>query len=296
MANRIIIDFDNTMGIRGCDIDDGLALLYLIGCPEVEIAGICTTFGNNRLDVVHENTLRLVREWGLNVPVLKGRGSADRDASSPSDEVNEAAAFIANAVSEAPGQIGIVATGSMTNIGEACEIDGRALEGARGIFLMGGITESLVINGRIMDELNLSCNADAAMAALSASCPVHVATAHNCLPASFGKDDIIEAFGDDSWMMRSCRYWFEDMDDAYDWDGWVCWDVVAAAYAVHPELFEDRPIDITLNRAFFGVGLLEQARGEAPATRVNAPVIKDGAAFRSHVIETWSAAIEKLGL
>ena len=31
---------DCTMGVEGCDVDDGLALLYLLGCPEAELFGI----------------------------------------------------------------------------------------------------------------------------------------------------------------------------------------------------------------------------------------------------------------
>jgi inosine-uridine nucleoside N-ribohydrolase len=35
---RIIFDFDNTFGIDGCDIDDGLALLYALGHPQPHLA------------------------------------------------------------------------------------------------------------------------------------------------------------------------------------------------------------------------------------------------------------------
>ena len=34
---RLIMDCDCTMGVPGCDVDDGLALLYVLGCPEAEI-------------------------------------------------------------------------------------------------------------------------------------------------------------------------------------------------------------------------------------------------------------------
>ncbi|MFR1167120.1 MAG: hypothetical protein ACLSDQ_05635 [Adlercreutzia equolifaciens] len=42
---NIILDFDNTMGVRGCDVDDGLALLYLLGNPErCRVLAACTTY------------------------------------------------------------------------------------------------------------------------------------------------------------------------------------------------------------------------------------------------------------
>ena len=43
---KIIFDCDNTIGIEGCDVDDGLTLLYLLGCKDVEVLGITNCFGN----------------------------------------------------------------------------------------------------------------------------------------------------------------------------------------------------------------------------------------------------------
>lgn len=284
---RVIVDFDNTMGVRGCDLDDGLSLLYLIGCEGVAIEAICTTYGNNQLDVVHDNTLRMVAEWGIDAPVYRGAASADQPES-------DAACAIARILGEAAGEVHLLATGSMTNLRGAKLVDPQALDGAASICVMGGITESLVINGRIMDELNFSCDAAATADMLSAAAPVSVATAQNCLPAYFKQEDLTEWFGADSWLHRACAYWFDCMDDEYAWDAWVCWDVVAAAYLIHPELFVDQPMSVSLNETMLGIGFLEQAPADAPQAAINAPVIKDQAAFKAHVLETWKCASEKL--
>ena len=34
---HVIFDCDNTLGVKDCDVDDGLALLYLLGCEEVTV-------------------------------------------------------------------------------------------------------------------------------------------------------------------------------------------------------------------------------------------------------------------
>lgn len=94
---------------------------------------------------------------------------------------------------------------------------------------MGGITESLVINGRIMDELNFSCDADATFALLASGAPVTIATAQNCLPAHVTRERLSEAFTDDAWLMGAIDYWFADMGERYAWDGFAVWDQVAAA-------------------------------------------------------------------
>ena len=45
---KIIHDCDCTFGINGCDVDDGLALLYLLGDGQAEVLGVTTTYGNNK--------------------------------------------------------------------------------------------------------------------------------------------------------------------------------------------------------------------------------------------------------
>ena len=70
---KLIMDCDCTMGVPGCDADDGLALLYVLGCPEAELLGVTCSFGNNRQDTVYENTKRLLREWGRIYPCFGAR-------------------------------------------------------------------------------------------------------------------------------------------------------------------------------------------------------------------------------
>lgn len=289
MTTRIIIDFDNTMGVPTCDIDDGLALLYLLGLEDAQVEGICTTYGNNELDVVHANTERLLAEWGLSIPLHRG-GEHPGDTDSP------AARFIAQSCAEAPGEIALLATGSTTNLLGACASNPRALDNAASITMMGGVTQSLTIGGKIMDELNLSCDPDATLAALGATCPVTIATAQNCLPAYFTREDIAGAFGEGSWMQRTCAPWLDCMGAAYGSDGFVCWDVVAAAQLMRPELFESHEVPVTLYRRFIAAGYLEHAAPGAPQAVVNMPTIRDADAFKKHALDTWRAGIARLGL
>ena len=61
---RLIMDCDCTMGVPGCDVDDSLALLYVLDCPEAELLGVTCSFGNNTQDTVYRNTKRLLKDWG----------------------------------------------------------------------------------------------------------------------------------------------------------------------------------------------------------------------------------------
>jgi purine nucleosidase len=292
MKKRVIVDFDNTLGVRGCDVDDGLALLYLLGRGDVQIEGICTSYGNSDIETVTNNTRRMLSEWGLDIPVHKGCAGPVHLGDS---DVRGAGAFIASALQEAPGEVSVLVTGSTSNLLQASIAKPGVLNTAASIDFMGGITHTLVINGTIMDELNLSCDPDASIEALSALCPVSIATAQNCLPAFFTRADLAR-LGEDSWVNRACAYWFEDMEKRYQWKGWTCWDVVAAAHLAEPGLFEEEEHWLVRDRRMLSVGFLEEADEGEPVMHVNLPHIKDPAVFKEHVLSKWKAGSEKLGL
>ena len=53
----IVIATDNTLGIPAGEIDDGLALLYLLGCQDrVCVRAICTTHGNASTELTNRAT------------------------------------------------------------------------------------------------------------------------------------------------------------------------------------------------------------------------------------------------
>ena len=306
---HIIFDFDNTMGVKGCDVDDGLALLYLLGNPQLcRVHAVCTTYGNSTLDIVHENTLRLFEELGLDIPVYRGalepalpngpsRLKAFQQLPALGDVTSDAAHFMAEAAAAEPGKYSILATGSTTNLLGAWQVDPHFFENVAEVVLMGGITESLVITeGRIMDELNLSCDPDATLAILSSGAPVSIATAQNCLPAYFERETFAAAFPPDSWLSRMIDYWFGDMAQRYVWPGFVVWDMVSAAILIKPELFDDVMRNVTLYRRMLAIGYLEEAAPYAPSAPVHTPVIADAPALVADALASWKRALDALGI
>ena len=94
---RLIMDCDCTMGVPGCDVDDSLALLYVLDCPEAELLGVTCSFENNTQDTVYRNKKRLLKEWDReDIPVLWG-------ADSPKERRSEAAEFMSAAARELGG-------------------------------------------------------------------------------------------------------------------------------------------------------------------------------------------------
>ena len=287
MTKRVIVDFDNTTGVPDCDVDDGLALLFLLGNPDLcQVEALTCAYGNSTIDVVYRTTRRMADELGLSIPVLKGGADPDHAA-------NEAASYLARAAAADPGQISVVATGSLTNLKGAVRKDPTFLGNLREIALMGGVAGALTINGRILDELNFSCDPEATALVLSAPCPVMDAVSQNCLPCLLTEEELVDEFGRDSWLVRACGEWFKTMERRYHSSRFVCWDLVAAAYLVRPDLFEDRPTQVALYPRWFSVGLLEtSSMPDTPSVTVNLPVIKDPDEFKGAAFAAWHRAEE----
>ena len=62
MATKVIVDCDNTMGKPFAEIDDGLTLLYLLGCADIELIGITNCYANASLRDVEYWTDRFLHE------------------------------------------------------------------------------------------------------------------------------------------------------------------------------------------------------------------------------------------
>lgn len=249
---NIILDFDNTMGVRGCDVDDGLALLYLLGNPErCRVLAACTTYGNAGIDVVDANTRALFEKLGLNIPVYRG-------AAGPGRHRHRGGALPRRGVR---GR-------TRRDIGPRHGIDDeprRRGRPRRGVFPKrrrfhahgrhhGKPRHQRAHHGRA--ELLLRCGCHLRAARLGA--PVTIATAQNCLPAHVTRERLSEAFTDDAWLMGAIDYWFADMGERYAWDGFAVWDQVAAAALIKPELFANEPLLVALNPRLLFAGYLER--------------------------------------
>lgn len=300
VMHKIILDFDNTMGVAGCDVDDGLALLYALGNPDAaEVLGCTCSYGNSDIETVYANTCDMFDRFGLDIPYFKGC-AAPFDPADPRACVSDAAQFLVEQARAFPGEIDLLVTGSASNVKGAAVLDPGFTGRLRSITHMGGITHQLVYAGTVMDELNLSCDPMATCESLSAPVPVFVATAHHCEPAWFKPAEFRSNFcrpdlpGGGA-VYERCRYWFDDMERRYHWDGFVCWDVVAAAMLLEPDLFEDEVMDVVPDPGLLAYGLLWRGRPDVRTVRVHTPVIKDPELFVSRVYGAWHRAASLIG-
>ena len=284
---KIIHDCDCTFGINGCDVDDGLALLYLLGDPEAEVLGVTTTYGNNTLEKVYENTMKFVKKIGHDeLRVYKG-GAA------PGETEGEAAHYLAEMAEKYAGELEILVTGSVTNLYGAWKHNPEFFHQVKSIVLMGGTTEPLIFAKREMDELNFSCDPLATYATLTSGTDVAVITGNNCLKVLFTREEYERELSDLSkgvvrLIKNETDYWFDNNWDEYGIPGYYNWDAIAAAYMMHPELFETQIVDMQLSTEKLTKGRMILAEDEAKKNcTLKIPVIRDADEFRRNLYDTW---------
>jgi purine nucleosidase len=179
MKQRVYFDCDNTMGLPGCDMDDGMALLYLMGREDIRLEAVTTSFGNSTIEKVHANTEHMFQELHLeHIPLKRGAPSTEQRKS-------EASQYLATEIPRRGERVKLLITGSPTNIYATCLENERMLYYIDEMVFMGGITEPLIIGGKVMNELNFSSDPEAIYYLLN--CPIKktVMTAQICLDAFF---------------------------------------------------------------------------------------------------------------
>ncbi|WP_158634027.1 nucleoside hydrolase [Radiobacillus deserti] len=217
MSQKVLFDCDNTMGFQGRDIDDGLTFVYLLGSSRVDLLGVTTTFGNSSLDQVWRATNQLFKELGVsNIPLVKGVGKEEKHK-----VFGEAAYFMAETVRQYPGEVTILATGSLTNVYHASLIDEDFYRNVKQIVVIGGILEPLFLNGKELKELNFSIDPTAAYHVLRLKTDIHVITGNLCLQSLFGQEQINALINfQNTWistyLLKHIVKWIDHLDMEFD--------------------------------------------------------------------------------
>jgi purine nucleosidase len=287
---KVIVDCDNTMGVAGCDVDDGLAILYLLGRPDIDIIGITSVYGNSDVETVYANTLAMMKELGRDdIPVIKGCPDSEKRR-------GKAAKYIVDTVNSNEGALSILAIGPLTNLYAAFLLDNTVFDKVSEIILMGGITEPLIINGRELKELNFSCDPEATDTVLKKGKNVSVITGNVCLHTFFPQEDfqkrlLLSNSPMTNYITKKCGYWFEHMMRSFDIEGTYNWDVVAAVYLAEPSLFRNVKYRFEPKFDELKNGFLTNPSNMAKASCViNKPEILNIRTFSDEVYKAWLRA------
>ena len=239
----IILDTDPALGERiGLDIDDDLAIMFLLNSPEVEIVGITTTYGNSSRDRTYRDARRLLARAGrTDIPVLKGAGWMSRDIRRETD----ASRFIRETIMARPGELTMVTLGPLTNLAAALQASTSLLHHAKELVMMGGRLKSGAT------EFNFSAHPEATAKVLADPCPKFIATLDLCFQVVFTSGHLrqLEENPDlviSPWLGAAWR-WLRLNQLAMaalslrhpeiPRGGFFPWDGIAVSYLVKPDLF-----------------------------------------------------------
>ncbi|XP_051261037.1 inosine-uridine preferring nucleoside hydrolase isoform X1 [Dicentrarchus labrax] len=191
MSKKFLVDVD-------CGVDDAQAIMMALAAPNVNLLGITCVHGNTTVENVCKNVLRVLQNCNkLETPVFKGAakpilgsnidagsfhgedGLGDfPDPNAPSlDLIQKEGAVPAmiRIVNENPGEIYLVATAPLTNLALAVRMDPSLPSKLKGLYIMGGNTESRG-NTTVCSEFNFAADPEAAYIVLNDyQCPTYLA-------------------------------------------------------------------------------------------------------------------------
>ena len=232
--HKVILDCDNSFGRFGCDIDDALALLYLLGRDDVDLLGVTSVFGNTRVEHVVRITNTLLERLGYgSIPVLRGAAGAG-------DHQTEAARFLAQSAARYSGRLAVVATGPLTNLAGAAQSDGNFFQNLKSVTCMGGYHRPVRIGLRPAGEINISADPIAVARVFHGVRPVSLFTTEVCLQASIGLLDLWRLSFLDAAIRLQMATWLASYGLSRGLMRFYLWDVLPAIAATHPSLFDRR--------------------------------------------------------
>ena len=281
MTEPFIIDTDP-------GVDDALAILMALGSSESEILGITTVGGNISVARATRNALALLKAAGrTDVQVAKGASRPLRGKFNPSEgfhgpgglsirlpnpaghPVNiNAVEFIAEQLSNRPGEITIVALGPLTNLARLLQRHPHALVKARRIVIMGGVVGT---PGNVTPkaEFNFYNDPAAAHQVLSSGLPITLADLTVCRQIAIDRQQALQLTCKQprgQLALRIVQHWFLKDPNRQKFE---FYDPLALALALNPMIATVRQLSLEIEtssaedlgetKVLEGVGAVELA-------------------------------------
>ncbi|MQS88870.1 nucleoside hydrolase [Companilactobacillus mishanensis] len=250
---KLIYDCDNTMGLKEKDVDDGLALLYLNKQSDIDILGLTLTFGNGTVKQVEQQTSKMVDMFDLKMPYYLGN-EKDSKGTSP------AAEYLVEQVNKYPGEIIILATGSLRNMKDAQDIDSNFYDKVAQIVIMGGRFDDLFINNIHVDELNFSICPAGFESVFKGSTKLTIVSGQYISDKPTLRSDFrfLKSSDDDknTWLHETLSNWMVFNQKIWQLDGFVNWDTLTAFAITKPDYFKTETVTTNNERADFSTGLI----------------------------------------
>jgi purine nucleosidase len=238
VTSKVIFDTD-----IGDDIDDAYALGFLLKSPEVQLLGVTTAFQDTHLRA--RLATRFLEAAGRGeVPVYEGPKTGGKShftqtkwaEGSPDRSYPDAIEFVLDMIRKNPGQITLVAVAPLTNVGALIARDPKTFGKLKRVVLMGGsIEHGYGATKPAEPEWNIVNDVAAAKALFGSGVPLYVMP----LDSTMIKLDVArqsQVFGKKTGMTKALQEMTQEWATATHQESPMLFDVVAAAYAVKPEV------------------------------------------------------------
>ncbi len=299
---RVWIDTDAACGEPGWhDPDDCLALLALLGRPEVEVVGVSTVFGNAPAERTHRIAAEAVAQSRSNaVPVYRGCPVGFTECSD-----SEAVAALRAALAHGP--LTILALGPVTNVARALAATSAEQRAAAEIVAVMGRRPGhrfhpsenrapqawLFGHGPVFRDLNAALDPEAVTALLELQPRLTLVPYEAARQVVLDERDLARIAARDAagaWTAARSREWLDRWRDRVGLDGFYPFDLVAAMYVLAPQRLDCARVAAWVGRdpelTFFDrAPALLVTQGAVPPDRRVASVARYCTAVRARVAD-----------
>ena len=258
------IDCDNTFGLPGQEIDDGLTILYLLAHPAVEVVGISAAHGNGAIEQVVPATRALLERISSDLTIAAGASPPAGDEDVPGWRSDSAAArSLVEASHRYTGELVVLGLGALSNLAGAIELDAQFVQRVASIKVMGGYLAPIRFRSEV-HELNFSADPAGAHTVLHAGTDVTIMSAQLCLAARFGVPELRSLNRGPMWLRSTVRKWARTFGRVEGRRGFYLWDLLPAVAIVEPDRFPRRIVRLASNEEDLTYGSLRLEPVENP--------------------------------
>lgn len=257
---RVLLDVDT-------GIDDTLAISYAVRSAKLDVIGITTCFGNVSVENATDNTLHVLEQLEVNIPVAKGanqplfhpshkaysthfhgeNGLANQTVSR-SDKVLsiQAAQFITEQVKKYPHEITLICLGSLTNLALTIMQEPEIIPLFKKVIVMGGAVK-VPGNNQMHAEANIYADPEAADIVFRSGVSITLVGLDVTMKTALTKKDIQKWKENNTIMSRFLyeitNYYIDRYSDYYgDRDYCALHDPLAVAVAIDSSFVTIEPM------------------------------------------------------
>ena len=241
-AGTVWIDTDVSIGSPIREVDDAYALVLAFHSPEIQIAGISTSYGNAPLGHTTRAARELVRLFGGDANVKAEEVFVGAGSAADLGRRNEASEALAGVLEN--NSVTYIALGPLTNLATFLQLHPERTRNITRIVFLGGQEEGTTLalgpGGSFhIHDANVFKDPAAAAAVVRSHLPLTVVPIRTASNLLLNKEDLRELEwhgGAGSYLSRRSKVWLWFWTQFAKTNGGAIFDALAVVAATKPEL------------------------------------------------------------